>query len=218
MNALSFRAFGFPVVVQPWFWLTVAIMFLFQLSAGGPLVLAFVWGAVIFVSVLVHELGHAMMARSLRVQVGTIELHGLGGHVDHARTTPGRQLAISLAGPGAGLLLGALTLGVTAAVAPVVDLGVYGSAVVEYLLLANVFWSMFNLLPLFPLDGGNALRSGLNLFMREVEAWRITSGIGLLVGVGLAFVMFQAGETFIVWLAAAAVLRNWQILQSLPAR
>ncbi|MCB9685908.1 MAG: hypothetical protein H6735_12775 [Alphaproteobacteria bacterium] len=216
MQPLRFRALGFDVVVHPWFGLTVLIAVLYRLPSGN-LLLAFTWGLVVFVSILVHELGHALVARALKVRVGAIQIHGLGGQVEHARTSPGRQLAISLAGPGAGLSLGLLTLTVAAAI-PSLTLSSVGSAVVADLLFVNVVWSVFNLLPLFPLDGGNALRSGLALFIREVEAWRITAGLGLLIGAGLVFLGYTSGEIFVLYIAGSATVTNWQILQQLPAR
>ncbi|MCA9493577.1 MAG: hypothetical protein KC621_26780, partial [Myxococcales bacterium] len=166
---------------------------------------------------LVHELGHALAARALKVRVGTITIHGLGGQVEHARTTPGRQLAISLAGPGAGLTLGMLTLGVAAAI-PAVTQSDVGSSIVADLLFVNIVWSVFNLLPLFPLDGGNALRSGLALFTREVDAWRVTAGVGLLIGAGLVFLGWTSNEIFLLYIAGSATVTNWRILQELPAR
>ena len=142
MRPLKFRALGFDVVVQPWFGLTIAIAVLYRLPSGN-LLLAFSWGVVVFVSVLVHELGHAMTARALGVRVGSIVIHALGGQVEHARTTPARQLAISLAGPGAGLALGAIALGAAVAV-PAIANGELSSAVLGDLLFVNVVWSVIS--------------------------------------------------------------------------
>lgn len=211
MDPIRFRVLGFPVRVEPSFFLTVAIALLFRLSDGGPLVLAFTWGAVLFVSVLTHELGHALAARTLRVPVGTISLHALGGQVETGRAPPARSLAVSLSGPFAGLLLGGLTL----ALAPLVPGRGIGAEIVGDLLAVNIGWSLFNLLPLYPLDGGNALRSALALVTREATAWRVTAGIGVLLGAIVAIVGWQSGMIFVAWLGGFAAWSNWQVLDSL---
>ncbi len=208
MDPIRFRALGFPVRVEPTFFLTVAVALLFRLSDGGPLLFAFTWGAVLFVSILTHELGHALVARRLQVPVGTISLHALGGQVETGRTTPGRSLLVSLAGPAAGLSLGLLTLGVV----PFAVGNPIGAEIVEDLLWVNLGWSFFNLLPLYPLDGGNALRSGLSLVMREAQAWRITAGIGVILGALVAVAGYQSGAIVITWLGGFAAWTNWQIL------
>jgi Zn-dependent protease len=208
VDPIRFRALGFPVRVEPTFFLTVAVALLFRLSDGGPLLFAFTWGAVLFVSILTHELGHALVARRLQVPVGTISLHALGGQVETGRTTPGRSLLVSLAGPAAGLSLGLLTLGVV----PFAVGNPIGAEIVEDLLWVNLGWSFFNLLPLYPLDGGNALRSGLSLVMREAQAWRITAGIGVILGALVAVAGYQSGAIVITWLGGFAAWTNWQIL------
>jgi stage IV sporulation protein FB len=212
VDPIQFRLFGFPVRVEPSFFLTIAIALLFQLSAGGPLVFAFTWGAVVFVSVLVHELGHALVARSLRVPVGTISLHALGGQVQTGRTSPARSLAVSLGGPGAGLSLGLVTL----ALVPLVGQGAFASRVIEDLLWVNLGWSMFNLLPLYPLDGGNAMRSGLALVLRETQAWRITAGTGVILGAIVLVFGLQSHMMIVTYLGGFAIWQNWQILNGLP--
>jgi stage IV sporulation protein FB len=210
VDPIRFRALGFPVRVEPTFFLTVAVALLFQLADGGPVILAFTWGAVVFVSVLVHELGHALAARGLNVAVGTISLHALGGQVETGRTTPGRSLVVSLAGPGAGFVLGAATY----AVLPWLAATDLGASIAADLLWVNVGWSLFNLLPMYPLDGGNALRSGLSLGLRERQAWRITSGVGVLLGGLVMLAGWQLGAMVMTWLGAFAAWTNWQIFNS----
>lgn len=208
MESFRFRAFGFPVVVEPTFLLVVGVALLFELSGGGSVAHAFLWGAVVFGSVLVHELGHALAARGLGVPVGTITLHGLGGHVATGRTTAGRSLVVSVAGPGAGLLLGAATL----LALPALGRLPMGDRVGGDLLYVNVVWSLFNLLPLYPLDGGHALRAGLALVTRDAQAVRITAGIGVIVGALVMVFGWQTGAMFVMWLGGFAAWTNWQML------
>jgi stage IV sporulation protein FB len=104
---LRFSLFGFPVRVHPFFWL-IALM----LGMGGDTfepVAALVWVVVVFVSILVHELGHAFLQRRYGGRPWIV-LHGFGGLAicDDCDRAPRSQIIISLAGPAAGFLLATL--------------------------------------------------------------------------------------------------------------
>jgi stage IV sporulation protein FB len=105
---LHFRVFGFPVRVHPWFWI-VAVMLV--VGGSGPVdpVEAVTWVAVMFFSVLVHELGHTFTQRHFGGRP-RIVMYGLGGLAicDDCDRSPRSQILISLAGPAAGFLLAAL--------------------------------------------------------------------------------------------------------------
>src|SRR6202011_2917389 len=98
---LHFALFGIPVRVHPMFWL-MAVLLGANMTAGRP-DLMFFWVLAVFLSILVHELGHALVIRSFGSQPW-ITLYGMGGLASHAatRTDPGTHILISLAGPGAG--------------------------------------------------------------------------------------------------------------------
>lgn len=100
--ALSFRLGKIPVRVQVWFFVLAGV-----LGAGDPAHLA-LWVGIVFVSVMLHELGHAMTGMAFGLQP-SIELHGMGGTTSW--TTPKalstvQRVAISLAGPFAGFVVG----------------------------------------------------------------------------------------------------------------
>lgn len=159
MNGLGFTLFRIPVRVQLWFVALVVI-----LGAGwgfrDPASL-FVFAGIVFVSVLAHELGHAFMGKVFGLQPA-ITLHGLGGltsWIGGRAVGPGRSLLISLAGPFVGLLLG-VGLYATHQLVPAIDaLPPLARNLFYAAMLVNLFWSLFNLAPVVPLDGGNALRS-----------------------------------------------------------
>ena len=105
---LHFSLLNIPVRVHPMFWLMGLI-----LGSGGsrglqPVVL---WVVAVFVSVLVHEMGHALVIRALGVQPW-ITLYGMGGLTSHqgGRFRPQTQILVSLAGPAAGFLLAAIVV------------------------------------------------------------------------------------------------------------
>lgn len=214
MNEWRFDVLGFPVRVQPAFLGLLAIYALFSLQARQPLYALVSFSVVVFVSILVHELGHALVARHYRLHVGDIVLHGMGGHVTHAPGTGGQSLAISLAGPFAGLALGTLVW----AIAPFVPPNPIAWTVIEDLLWVNIGWSIFNLFPMMPLDGGNALRSALSLRWGRLRATRWAATTGLIVGVALALLGLRFDMIFVMAIGGFSAYQNWQLLQSVPRR
>ena len=161
MRDLRFRALGVPVTVEPWFWVMSLLLGAFL----NPRVLP-AWMLVVFVSVLVHELGHAMVGRSYGL-TPEIRLYAFGGLTASRgrRLTPWRGIWLSLAGPGAGFALCALFLllrglGPEAWVrhpflGPLLSFGVF----------VNLWWGLLNLLPVLPLDGGSVMRSLVQLYV-----------------------------------------------------
>lgn len=156
---LRFRVLGFAVRVHPWFWIAMVLMGSNALRDLGAEFLL-VWVAVAFVSILVHELGHALAFRRFGTDA-EIVLYAFGGlaipwsHVDGRW----RRVAVSLAGPVAGFLLCGLVFG-SNLVFGWADPG--AAALVRYLyfvlIWVNLIWGLMNLLPIFPLDGGQVSR------------------------------------------------------------
>ena len=182
---LHFRVFGVPVRVHPWFWIISLVMGLGGGDAADP-VNTLLWVAVVFVSILIHELGHAFLQRKFGGHP-RITLYGLGGLAacDDCDRSPRSQILISLAGPAAGFLLAALVVAILVAAGhfrgfewdlmPVnwvpFDLDYWrsngkpsfrDSAILD-LLWVNIFWGLVNLLPIYPLDGGRVSRELLTL-------------------------------------------------------
>jgi stage IV sporulation protein FB len=171
MKSITFRLLGFPVTIHPIAWLVLGFLVLSD-AARGPqaFVGGLIWALVLFVSILVHELGHAVVARHFGLGPVQIELLGFLGFARYQRrATHGRAMLVTAAGPGAGMILGLLSLGLLIGLsvsglaegaAPMNPLGLTLS-LLEYLALINIVFSIFNLLPMRPLDGGNLLDSGL---------------------------------------------------------
>jgi stage IV sporulation protein FB len=106
---LHFRVFGFPVRVHPFFWVSTLLLGM----GGGEAdpVETLIWIGVVFVSILVHELGHAFMQRHYGGRPW-VTLYGLGGlaSCNDCDRSPRAQIIISLAGPVAGFLLALLVI------------------------------------------------------------------------------------------------------------
>jgi Zn-dependent protease len=183
-----------------------------QLSAGILII------AGIVASVLLHELAHAFVARLFRVRIAEITLTGLGGVIAFASSLPPAALpriAIALAGPLMNYLLylGALEIMPVAASAAV-DGRVIAFVLGEFAII-NLYFCLFNLLPAFPLDGGNALDALLGKLAGPTWGRRIVGGIGVVVALLLALWAIQTlpGSLFLLLLAFFIAEQNWNAMQ-----
>lgn len=213
MRPFTFRLLGFPVTVHVGFMLFVGLAAMYGLQAQDSFASIASWCAVLTGSLLVHELGHAVVARRLGVPVHGIDLAFMHGTTTHNRTTHQRQLLISLAGPAAGFGLAAVSLAVAAALAAAGAHGPLLNEVLEQLLFVNIVYGVFNLLPILPLDGGHALRSALTWGTNARTALRVVAGIGTACALGLVVFGMTNGMMLLATLAGFLVWTNLQALQ-----
>lgn len=138
-------------------------------------------GAVgLFVSILLHELSHALVARRRGVAMNGITLFIFGGvaEMEEESDNPRTELLVSLAGPLATFVL-ILLLGPLTWVARGQDWPVVATATIGYLATINIVLLVFNMIPAFPLDGGRVLRAALWNWKKDVRwATRLSSRIG----------------------------------------
>lgn len=216
---MVFRLGSIPVRIRLWFFLVTLMLG----GANRDMKLAVVWVGVVFVSVLVHELGHALMGRAFGL-LPQIELHGMGGTTswlepiepgkDRIKIGPARSIAISLAGPFAGFAFGAIFLVVKRFWIPT-------DAVTQHalssLVFVNLFWGVVNLVPMLPLDGGNVMRAGLDGLTkgRGEKAARIVSIVFALML--LAFAAFSK-SLWLGFLGAIFVYNNVQAYRAVDQR
>jgi stage IV sporulation protein FB len=165
----KFSILGVPVGVEWWFWLTTAILGPGSTSRNPDLARLGAWIAVVFVSILVHELGHAFAGRHFGA-TPFIRLHGFGGvtFLPGASFTRVQNILISAAGPAAGLFLGVIILAVSRVF---LDLPPLADRAISYGLYVNFFWTFVNLLPIHPLDGGQILAQVLGPRRRQITSW-----------------------------------------------
>lgn len=161
---LRFRLFDVPVRVHPLFWLSSAMV----TWRGENIALTLIGIVCVFVSVLVHELGHALTARRFGFP-SEIVLVFLFGLATSTRMSPGRNLRISAAGPLAGLALAVIVYVVLLITVqdPVDFLRDYDSPkvfAVHMMLFFGVFGNVVNFVPCLPLDGGNITENLLELY------------------------------------------------------
>lgn len=189
---LNFSLLGIPVRVHPLFWL-VCLLLGGDRDVGGALR----WLGVVFVSILVHEMGHALVARSYGANPW-ITLYSFGGLASYrgARTDTKSSIAITLAGPMAGFLFAGVIVAIIVATRhqiqffdlligrgdPFENFNV--RQIVSQLLFVNIFWGLVNLLPVFPLDGGQismALFQAVNPREGAVQALWLSVIVGATV-------------------------------------
>jgi len=235
---LRFSIVGIPVRVHPLFWL-IALL----LGSSTDLLQLPIWVFVVFVSILIHELGHALAMRRYG-QPSQIILHFAGGLTvpepvswgsgwANVSLRPNQEIFISLAGPGAGFLLAALVVvGATISGGSIITNWLFGviplpvaalmpiggrvlSLLVTMLLWVNVFWGLINLLPVYPLDGGNVSRYML-LQADPIDGVRKSLWISVIAG-GLVAI---AGLLILrsVYMALLFGLLAFQSYQSLQRR
>jgi Zn-dependent protease len=166
---------GIDVFLHPTFLLLLAYMGMMQGGIGSILMASAVFGCV-----LLHELGHALMARRFGIVTEDITLYPIGGvaRLQRMPRAPGAELLIALAGPAVNLLL-ILVLTVTRAV------GLLGAPwspsllrLFDELIAINQVLGLFNLIPAFPMDGGRVLRALLSGWLGRARATTIAAGIG----------------------------------------
>lgn len=222
---IHFRIGSIPVRIHPLFWL---IPLFLGIRPDIPPLHSFLWLGVVTVSILIHELGHALAIRYYGYRPW-ITLYGLGGlasynpdeefgydpafvlgeHLRRYRNTR-RDVVIALAGPMAGFLFAGLIIGGIFAAGGQVDfnwdfatgqllrwdiVGIEKKTVevlLKYLLFINIFWGLVNLLPIFPLDGGQISRALLT-------AKQGSPGIGTSLWIGVIVGSVMAVIALVLW-------------------
>lgn len=215
------RIFGIPVSIH-WSLFALVIGFLLHDLARYPAAvagLAFVVGALSVLSILIHELAHALAAHRFGCRTRSIELHAFGGVAQIVGGAPTsaqaarNDILIALAGPAANFVLYALLAGVASAVSP------FGWTQLVLLSAArfNLLIGAFNLVPCFPLDGGRALLGGLRLKMGPVHGDRLAYTVGLYIaapGMILAILISQPVMALLFYIAFDACRQHRAALDS----
>jgi stage IV sporulation protein FB len=210
-GGLYFWLFGQVVRIRPSFWLLN--LFLALSGGAGDVLSMLLLVAIVTVSVLWHELGHAVVARAFG-QNPVIDLHGMGGTTSW---TPARRLrwhertAISLAGPAVGLVIGFAVLFLANSGHVPLESRT-ARTFVNYFLWVNIAWGVFNLLPILPLDGGNIMAAILEWRM-GARGMRAARWISVVAGVVCLMLAFRAGMPWAAVMAALFAYSNYQVLQ-----
>jgi Zn-dependent protease len=236
------RPFGVPVDVTPtWFLVAALITYGFAPTVARAVpgigdwryAVSLAFALLLYLSVLIHELSHTVVALRAGLPVRRISLHLLGGvsEIERPAPTPGREAGIAAAGPAVSLLLAAVGYGV----AELLDPQTVGRLLARALMISNLVVGVFNLLPGLPLDGGRVLSAGVwRLTGRRhtgtvTAAW-IGRGVAVLVLL-LPVLLALANDTEVdivdvvwgallggfIWVGASQALQQAGMQQRLPA-
>jgi Zn-dependent protease len=206
-KAPHFRIAGIPVRVEVSFFLVIGALGWFWQDPNQPFQWSLLasWMVIAFLSILLHEMGHAVVFRRYGIRP-RISLQGLGGlTTGSGQLRPGQRALVSLAGPLSALLL----VGLPAAL--VWQSGSVSSdtglQVLYQVLWINVGWSVLNLFPILPLDGGQVALSLLEMVTKG-HGQRMAEVLSIGVAVVLSLIGFAFGQPFIAVFAILVVMLN----------
>ena len=235
-----FTVRGIPIRVHASFLLILAWAGYIGLSAsqeswwrGVVFMITFV--LLIFVCVVLHELGHSLVAQLFAVRVEDITLWPIGGVARMANTPekPYQEFLMTAAGPAINIILaiglGAITLVV---IGPTRLLEMLArpwlvsrflttfniQALLLWLTANNVILALFNLIPAFPMDGGRMLRALLAMFVPFALATRVASLIGQVLATVLGMLALLSGNYFLAFVGLLVFVAAWQERQQTVIR
>ena len=181
----------------------------------------------IFVCVILHELGHALTARRYGIRTRDIILLPIGGvaRLQRMPDRPSQELLVALAGPAVNVVIAGVLWLFGVRLPSVESIGT--SEVLSTLLLINVVMVLFNLIPAFPMDGGRVLRALLAMAMPFPRATRIASGVGQLIALVFGAIGLFTSQVMLVFVALfvflsageeRAMVETRSVLGSMPVR
>lgn len=245
---LHFRVLEIPVRISPWFWVAAALLGWnlisdpeLEMNLGVALL---IWSAAVLVSILIHEMGHALTFRYFGVP-SHIVLYHFGGlaipersfrsHGQGSTDNPKRQMLISFAGPAAQLLLAIVAAGLFLAAGyrvinplPAIhslDFLNHGKplpsaamAILQIsLIYSSVWWALLNLLPVYPLDGGQIAREAFTL-NNPRQGIRYSLILSIVAGGAVAFWGLTHHDTFLAIMFLMLAYSSYVTLQAYMGR
>ncbi|HEY9634346.1 MAG TPA: site-2 protease family protein [Coleofasciculaceae cyanobacterium] len=218
---------GIPLFLDPsWFFILVLITIINALEFSRSFGVAIAWSAglvmalLLFGSVLLHELGHSLVARSQGIKVNSITLFIFGGvaSIDRESKTPGEAFQVAIAGPAVSLALFGLLYLFTLALPS----STVAQVLATDLARINLVLALFNLIPGLPLDGGQVLKAAVwKLTGNRFKGVRWAAQVGKLLGglaiaIGLGWVLLT-GQWGAIWLTLIGgfVFRNASVYDRL---
>jgi Zn-dependent protease len=204
---LRFAVGKIPVRVHGSF-LFLALLLGAMGGTSDPSYLA-LWVAIVFVGVLLHELGHALTAKAFGM-APSIDLHGMGGLTSWGGDplSHGKRILTTAAGPAVGLVIGFSLVamrraGVFDPISPQLD------RALDAAIFVNAGWAVLNLLPILPLDGGSILQSTIDAVTKN-RGELPTRVISVITAAGATAAALVVGSIWGALLAGSLAVRNVQ--------
>lgn len=193
---LRFYCFGVPVRIHPMFWAMGA--FVVWNSTDDPK-LKFIGVLLVLLSILVHEMGHAIVIRRYGFP-SEIVLYGMGGYATSTHHSTWRSIWVSFAGPLAGFILYGIVCAVEFALMRWKP-GVYENLPVRYsiymLSWINLYWGLMNLLPVLPLDGGRIMEAFVSRYFPRRSQEKVLM-ISIVAAAGVCIWGIQNQRRFLI--------------------
>jgi len=222
---IYFRFLGFPVTIHPFFWLIAVLIGMpHQINnMADALIRVAVWVAAVFIAIMVHELGHALVFRYVFHVNASITLHGMGGYAAPSHPPHRKRgwrgfwsfILLYSAGVGSGFVLAALAYLILNVIPP---LTAENNVVVmrisdwlEFIIGIGVVWGIFNLLPVFPFDGGQIAREVCCAVMPR-RGHRVSLYLSMTCAMVLAMLAVQYRQFFLTIIFGYFAYRNYQEL------
>jgi len=212
---LNFYLWGYPVRVNPFFWIIMACIGF----RPGDLQFMAIFALGAFVSILLHEFGHGLVAKAMGCRPVGILLYGMGGlcyYEPRRHLARWEEIVISLAGPFTNFALFGLVWLIYQPLIPFKEATPLNLILIDFynvMFFVNVFWGIINLFPILPLDGGRVMFNLLRYVnpLRALE-WAALVSIGLVLILGILYIQtFGSGLNLV--LLAFLLFANVQTYQ-----
>lgn len=208
---VRFSLFGIPIEIRPWFWITMLIfgsLWTGSSNSREAIILIGLFVIAGFLSILVHELGHALVGRAFGAPTGIV-LEAFGGYASFPANafTRGQNFLVSAAGPGIQLVWGGIFLLIL----------LFGNLpatliqnFVSYSVTVSFIWAIFNLLPVLPLDGGRLVEHTLGPGRIRTTLW-----VSFATALVITILGVLSKQFFIAIFLGSMAYQNWQAIQRL---
>ena len=200
------RIFGVPIRFHFTFLILLIFILVVGLSGGQSAAANALYLIALFTSVLLHELGHVLVARRYGIRTVEITMYPIGGVARPERTpAPNEEIWIGLAGPLVNLVIAGLLLGyvyVTGQLVHVSRLSVPSDAnLIQRIGTGNLLLAAFNLIPAFPMDGGRVLRGILARFRPVEQATQMAATAGQYLAILMGLFGLLSANFFLIFIA-----------------
>lgn len=197
------------------FIILVAFFVIISMENAAGFHIALLWAPILFFSVLAHELGHAAAYGILGMGPSVVILGQMGGltYNDSPRE-PWQQFVVSVAGPLLSFVLAAISWGLYKTI-PSLQADPMMSLMLPQMTWANIFWGIFNLAPVVPLDGGIALWSVAQGATTPERAYLFSAWSSIAFSAGGLILALMTGQIFIAAFAGFFIFSNYKRLKAL---
>jgi len=199
---------GTTITLDFSFLILIGFFVAMDIQTAGPRY-ALLWIPVLFLSILIHELAHAATIGVFGYGPSQIILEGIGGvTINERKARPWQDLLISAAGPASSLALN-FGIGIALGAVPALRRDPFFASLLPLLARANLWWGIFNLVPVSPLDGYGVVRHFLRMILSERNAFIIAIWISMVFGTLLAIVGLVTRWIFLALLMLWYVRSSW---------